>query len=62
MADNLIDQSSVVKFIAYNWRLPALGNGAADDAAGSILPMFDFHSWNPPLFLNPATGQPEGGH
>jgi phospholipase C len=62
VADNLIDQSSVVKFIEYNWHLPALGNGAADTAAGSILPMFDFHSSNPPLFLDPSTGEPGGRH
>ena len=53
------DQSSVVKFIEYNWHLPAMGNGAADNAAGSILSMFNFgaKSANPPLFLNPATGE-----
>jgi len=52
-----------VKFIEYNWRLPALGNGAADDAAGSILPMFSFSGRpNPPLFLDPATGRPQSGH
>ncbi len=62
VSSSLIDQSSVVKFIEYNWHLPALGNGAADDAAGSILPMFDFSSWNPPLFLDPSTGEPGGGH
>ncbi len=57
---SLIDQSSVVKFIEYNWRLPALGNGAADTAAGSILPMFDFSGGprNQPLVLSPATGEP----
>jgi phospholipase C len=57
---SVIDTSSVVKFIEYNWHLPALGNGAADAAAGSILPMFDFtsHGANPALFLNPATGEP----
>jgi phospholipase C len=54
----LIDQSSVVKFIEYNWNLPAMGNGAADDAAGSILSMFNFRSYNPPLFLDPSTGEP----
>ena len=30
VSHTLIDQSSVVKFIEYNWRLPALGNGAFD--------------------------------
>jgi phospholipase C len=62
LVDNtLIDQSSVVKFIEYNWGLPALGNGAADTAAGSILSMFDFsgrQGYNNKLFLNPATGEP----
>ena len=55
----VIDQSSIVKFIEYNWGLPAMGNGAADTDAGSILPMFDFRS--PPnrrLFLDPTTGEP----
>ena len=60
--DNLlIDQSSVVKFIEYNWNVPAMGNGAADNAAGSILSMFDFHEYNFPLFLNPTTGEPAAG-
>ena len=59
--NTLIDQSSVVKFIEYNWGLPALGNGAADTAAGSTLSMFDFsgrQGYNRKLFLNPATGEP----
>jgi phospholipase C len=60
VGSQLIDQSSVVKFIEYNWRLSALGNGAADTAAGSIVSLFNFHDGqNPPLFLNPATGEPE---
>jgi phospholipase C len=62
VASNLTDQSSVVKFIEYNWRLPGLGNGAADAAAGSILPMFNFGQENPALFLDPTTGQPARGH
>jgi phospholipase C len=54
-----IDQSSVVKFIEYNWHVAAMGNGAADKAAGSILGMFDFaHPASHRLFLNPATGEP----
>ncbi len=55
----LIDQSSIVKFIEYNWDLPAMGNGATDTAAGSILSMFNFGSPNfRPLYINPITGQP----
>ena len=53
------DQSSVVKFIEYNWGLPAMGNGASDANAGSILPMFDFRApANRRLFLDPTTGEP----
>ncbi len=59
--NTLVDQSSVVKFIEYNWNVAAMGNGAADDAAGSILSMFDFHRYNPPLFLDPTTGEPVNG-
>jgi phospholipase C len=61
VSSNEIDQSSVVKFIEQNWNLPALGNGAADAKAGSIMPMFSFNSKTPPngtLFLDPATGEP----
>ncbi len=56
--NTLIDQSSVVSFVEYNWHLPALGNGAADGAAGSILSMFDFGRRNPKLYLDPSTGEP----
>src|SRR5215469_6733796 len=54
------DQSSVVKFIEQNWKLPALGNGAADASAGSLMSMFNFSNQqgNAPLFLNPTTGEP----
>ncbi len=58
--NTFIDQSSVVKFIEQNWSLSALGNGAADTAAGSLQSMFDF-SHGPPngkLFLSPTTGEP----
>jgi phospholipase C len=60
--NTLIDQSSVVKFIEQNWGLPALGNGATDSAAGSLLPMFDFGGHDGPpngaLYLDPASGEP----
>jgi phospholipase C len=53
------DQSSVVRFIENNWHLPALGNGAADAAAGSILSMFNFaRPSGHKLILNPKTGEP----
>jgi phospholipase C len=59
--NTFIDQSSVVKFIEQNWTLPALGDGAADGAAGSLQSMFDFSRGGPQngkLFLNPTTGEP----
>jgi phospholipase C len=59
--NTFIDQSSIVKFIEQNWNLSALGNGAADTAAGSLLNMFDFSQAGPQngtLFLNPTTGEP----
>jgi phospholipase C len=59
VSSSLVDQSSVVSFIEYNWRLAALGNGAADAAAGSILPMFNFFGpHNSALILNTRTGAP----
>ena len=55
----VIDQSSVVKFVEYNWGLPMLGNGAADAEAGSIRSLFSFRSASSrPLFINPETGEP----
>jgi phospholipase C len=57
----LIDQSSVVRFIEDNWSLSALGNGAADTAAGSLNSMFDWQQpRNKPLFLN-GNGEPVHG-
>jgi phospholipase C len=54
----VIDQSSVVRFIEDNWNLPRIGNGSFDEIAGSIQNMFDFSfNFNPPVFLNPLTGQ-----
>jgi phospholipase C len=63
VSDTLIDQSSIVKFIESNWGLPALGNGAADQAAGALDSLFDFsRPSNSPLFLDPTTGEPGPGH
>lgn len=57
VSNSLLDQSSVVKFIEFNWHLPAMGNGATDTAAGSINLMFDFdHPHGGRLILDPASG------
>jgi phospholipase C len=63
----LIDQSSVVSFIEYNWELPSqIGNGSFDVIAGSILNMFNFSKKNPTVTLDPLSGQVtsigSGGH
>ena len=49
-----------MSFIEYNWGIAPMGNGSADAMAGSILSMFEFHRYNPPLFLDSVTGEPVG--
>ncbi len=54
----LIDQSSVVSFIEYNWELPSkIGPGSFDAIAGSLLNMFEFTKVNPIVTLDPLSGQ-----
>lgn len=58
----LTDQSSILKFIEDNWRLPRI-DGSFDSIAGTLNHMFDFsgrHGDNGTLYLDPATGQPIG--
>ena len=64
VAHNLTDQSSIIKFIEDNWRLPRI-SGSYDAIAGSLDDMFSFqpssqHSQDHAgkLFLDPVTGQP----
>jgi phospholipase C len=62
VAHNLTDQSSIIKFIEDNWRLPRI-RGSFDAIAGSLNTMFNFHNvngynHNHKLFLDPTTGQP----
>jgi phospholipase C len=53
------DQSSILKFIEDNWRLPRLGNGSADASAGSLASLFNFRApRNRPLYLDAQTGEP----
>ncbi|HZU58036.1 MAG TPA: alkaline phosphatase family protein [Actinocrinis sp.] len=56
----LTDQSSILKFIEDNWRLPRI-SGSYDAIAGTLNHMFDFDDRrgdNRALFLDPVTGQP----
>ena len=56
----LTDQSSILKFIEDNWKLPRI-SGSYDTIAGTLNHMFDFNDQrrkNNQLFLDPTTGQP----
>jgi phospholipase C len=59
-----IDQTSILKFIEYNWLGDErIGNGSTDDAAGPIDTMFDFTpgaARRGKLVLDPATGAVPG--
>lgn len=57
-----ITLASVVRFIEDNWlHGERLGGGSFDTTTGSFMRMFDFSAaggHTPPLFLDPATGEP----
>jgi phospholipase C len=56
------DQTSILRFIEDNWGTGRIGGGSLDELAGPLLPLFDFSAGarNPPLVLDPLTGQPTG--
>lgn len=58
--NTLADQSSVLRFVEDNWNLGRIGGGSFDNMSGSLNDMFDFSQsyYNPPVFLDPATGEP----
>lgn len=56
----LVDQSSIVSFIQYNWHLGSLGPSSFTTIAGSLLNTLDFSHAQPnngKVFMNPATGE-----
>jgi phospholipase C len=57
----LTDQSSVIRFVEDNWRLPRIA-GSFDAIAGSLTNLFEFHGRgggdDAKLFLDPVTGEP----
>ncbi len=56
----LTDQSSILKFVEDNWRVPRI-EGSFDAIAGPLTHLFDFHAKrgrNARLYLDPITGQP----
>jgi phospholipase C len=56
----IIDQTSIIRFIEDNWNLGHIGNQSFDVKAGSILNMFNItatkHYAAAKLFLNDSTG------
>jgi phospholipase C len=58
------DQSSAIRFIEDNWKLPRIGNGSADAVAGRLNGLFDFDSGPGAgrLILDPTTGAVAGDH
>jgi phospholipase C len=60
----LTTQASVVRFVEDNWLGgKSVGGGSDDAVAGTLNGMFQFsRPSDPPLFLNPSTGEPEYGN
>jgi len=60
VSEQLIEQSSIVRFVEDNWlKGERLGNGSFDASAGSINDLFNFTTGgkSPRLFLNDTTGE-----
>jgi phospholipase C len=60
----LTDQSSILKFVEDNWKLPTI-SGSYDKIAGSLNSMFDFKhnvGHDNELYLDPITGLPAYAH
>src|SRR5207245_6217904 len=58
----LTDQSSILRFVEDNWELGRIGDRSFDEAAGSLLGLFDFDRPEAGgLFLDPDTGLPLPG-
>jgi phospholipase C len=54
------DQTSILRFIEDNWNTGRIGDDSFDARAGVLDNMFDFTGpTQPPLTLNPATGNPQ---
>ncbi len=56
---SVTDQSSILRFIEYNWQTGSIGNGSFDAVAGSLRHMFNFDNGRraPKVFLDPDTGE-----
>lgn len=60
----IADQSSILKFVEDNWNLGHIGDGSFDTFASPLTDMFDFspYYYNPPVFLDPDSGEPAAQH
>ncbi len=59
VSNTLTDQSSILKFIEWNWNLGSI-SGSAANTAGSLNDMFNFNNGGstPALLLSATTGEP----
>jgi phospholipase C len=57
IAHQILDQTSILKFIEDNWNLGRIGNNSFDLFAGDLINMFDFNKTsNKKLLLDPHSG------
>ncbi|HEX4108106.1 MAG TPA: alkaline phosphatase family protein [Solirubrobacteraceae bacterium] len=57
------EQASILRFIEDNWNLGRIGNGSADETAGTLDDMFDFNPndpRSPGIILSDSTGEITG--
>jgi phospholipase C len=54
----LLDQTSILHFIEYNWKLDRIGDFSFDAFSSTLLHLFDFsHRHDRKLILHPKTGK-----
>jgi phospholipase C len=60
---SVTDQSSILRFVEDNWGLGRIGDQSFDAVAGPLDNLFDFssHGHANKLFLDPITGERNGG-
>ncbi len=57
---NVTDQSSVLRFVEYNWKTGRIGDDSPDARSGTLDRVFDFTAPNNTgLALDPRTGMPQ---
>lgn len=59
VSHDIVDQTSIIKFIENNWKLGRLGRGSYEQIAGKLDDLFDFNpkrTLAPKVLLDPYTG------